>query len=392
MLDYQQIDFKGKTVLIREDFNVPMRDGVIQDAERLERALPTLQQTLAAGAGVLLCSHLGRPTEGEFDAACSLQPVARWLSARLQREVRLETNYLDGVKILPGEVVLCENVRFNRGENTNDEMLAQQYAALCDVFVMDAFATSHRAHASTTGVATYAKQAVFGPLMLQELSALGQALDQPQHPLIAIVGGAKVSTKIQLLESLLDKVDVLLVGGGIANTFLKAQGHNIGASLYEAEFVDLAKNLLKTAESKGVRIPLPIDVRVASEFAPDAVARVASLTDIQEGEMILDVGPQTQATYSSLMSEAGTVVWNGPVGVFEFAAFSEGTRALGSAIASSTAFSIAGGGDTVSALSSFNLTDQISYVSTGGGAFLSYLQGDGLPAVDVIRNKETHYA
>lgn len=392
MLDYQQIDFKGKTVLIREDFNVPMRDGVIQDAERLERALPTLQQTLAAGAGVLLCSHLGRPTEGEFDAACSLQPVARWLSARLQREVRLETNYLDGVKILPGEVVLCENVRFNRGENTNDEMLAQQYAALCDVFVMDAFATSHRAHASTTGVATYAKQAVFGPLMLQELSALGQALDQPQHPLIAIVGGAKVSTKIQLLESLLDKVDVLLVGGGIANTFLKAQGHNIGASLYEAEFVDLAKNLLKTAESKGVRIPLPIDVRVASEFAPDAVARVASLTDIQEGEMILDVGPQTQASYTSLMSEAGTVVWNGPVGVFEFAAFSEGTRALGSAIASSTAFSIAGGGDTVSALSSFNLTDQISYVSTGGGAFLSYLQGDGLPAVDVIRNKETHYA
>lgn len=392
MLDYQQIDFKGKTVLIREDFNVPMRDGVIQDAERLERALPTLQQTLASGAGVLLCSHLGRPTEGEFDAACSLQPVARWLSARLQREVRLETDYLDGVKILPGEVVLCENVRFNRGENTNDEMLSRQYAALCDVFVMDAFATSHRAHASTTGVATYAKQAVFGPLMLQELSALGQALDQPQHPLIAIVGGAKVSTKIQLLESLLDKVDVLLVGGGIANTFLKAQGHNIGASLYEAEFVDLAKNLLKTAESKGVRIPLPIDVRVASEFAADAVARVASLADIQEGEMILDVGPQTQATYSSLMSGAGTVVWNGPVGVFEFAAFSEGTRALGSAIANSTAFSIAGGGDTVSALSSFNLTDQISYVSTGGGAFLSYLQGDGLPAVDVIRNKETHYA
>ncbi len=378
-------------LLVREDFNVPMDNGIITDEARIVRALPGIRHLLAQGAAVILCSHLGRPQEGQFDPQYSLAPVAKALSAHLGVPVPLVSNWLQGVDVQPGEVVLCENVRFCEGESANDSKLSQAMAQLCDVFVMDAFATAHRAHASTVGVISYAKHACAGPLLMAELSALGRALDAPSLPLLAVVGGAKVSTKIQLLESLLKKVQVLFVGGGIANTFLKATGVQVGKSLYEPDFVPLAGRLLEQVQRLGVEIPLPTDVRVATSFHADAPARVCAVDDIQANELILDVGPNTAARYPNWLNSAKTVIWNGPVGVFEFNEFAHGTRALGQAIAQSPAFSIAGGGDTLAALSEFGLSDSISYISTGGGAFLSYLQGDPLPAVAALQQRVSEY-
>jgi phosphoglycerate kinase len=381
------INCSGRRVLVREDFNVPIADGVVADTSRIDRAIPTIQQLLKANAAVMLCSHLGRPVEGEYDAAFSLAPIAQILSDKLGLEVRLQRDWLQGVEIQPGEVVLCENVRCNPGEAANDISLAKQMASLCDVFVMDAFATAHREQASTTGIIHYVDYACAGPLLLQELTMLEQALAKPARPLLAVVGGAKVSTKIQLLESLLNKVDVLIVGGGIANTFLKAAGFEIGKSLYEPDFVELAQRLILQAKEQQVAIPLPQDVVVATEFSAAAEGVMKSVGSVAADELILDVGSATSTTYAGLLAAAKTVLWNGPVGVFEFPAFAAGTQQLGQAIVNSEAFSIAGGGDTVSALTQFELTSGISYVSTGGGAFLSYLQGEELPAVKALMNK-----
>ena len=386
-----EIDVSQQRCLLREDFNVPMDNGVIIDDSRIERALPGIQSLLARGAAVILCSHLGRPTEGEFDAQFSLAPVAQRLSEKLGVNVPLISDWLDGVDVPPGNIVLCENVRFNPGEKNNDEALSQRMAALCDIFIMDAFATAHRAQASTVGVAQWAKKVCVGPLMCQELTALQTALDQPKRPLLAIVGGAKVSTKIQLLESLLSQVQVLFVGGGIANTFLKAQGYNVGQSLCEPDFVTLAQSILQQAEQRGVKIPLPVDVTVADTFSASATPRVCAVDQVKDHEMILDVGPETAASYQHWMDSAKTIIWNGPVGVFEFSAFAKGSLAMGRAIAESKAYSIAGGGDTVAALVEFELTEGMSYISTGGGAFLSYLQGELLPALAVIKQKVSEY-
>ncbi|MCB1828162.1 MAG: phosphoglycerate kinase [Coxiellaceae bacterium] len=385
------LDLSNKRVMIREDLNVPMQEGRITSDERIKRALPAIQSLIKQNAAVMILSHFGRPTEGKFDHEFSLAPVADALSNALDQTVRLEKDWLNGVDVKPGEVVLCENVRFNVGEKKNDPALAKKMAALCDVFVMDAFATAHRAQASTAGITEYAKEVCAGPLLLEELNALSKGLSDPKRPLVAIVGGSKVSTKIQVLESLIDKVDVLIVGGGIANTFLAAEGHNIGASLYEADWLASAKQLLTTAKEKDVSIPLPIDVAVATEFSASANAMIRSLDAVAENEMILDVGPQTANAYPEIMQSAGTIVWNGPVGVFEFPAFENGTRALGEAIAQSNAFSIAGGGDTIAALDQFNIEKNISYVCTGGGAFLEYLEGKPLPAVVALEQRaKTH--
>lgn len=387
ILSLHDIDIQGKRLLIREDFNVPLRQGRITDTARIDRALPTINHALTHGAAVILCSHLGRPTEGEPHPDYSLRVVADCLSEKLNHPVRLAEQWLDGISANPGEVVLCENVRFHQGETANDTELAKRMANLCDVFVMDAFATAHRAQASTTGVAIQAKQACAGPLLTAELNALHTALASPARPLIAVVGGAKVSTKIQLLDSLLEQVDVLIPGGGIANTFLKAQGVDIGQSLHEPDFIPLAKELLHRAERHNTQLFLPQDVRVATQFNEEATATSRTLDTIQSDELILDVGPATEALYAGIMSQAGTIVWNGPVGVFEFPEFAAGTAALGQAIADSAAYSIAGGGDTLAALSRFQLMDRIDYVSTGGGAFLSYLQGETLPAVAALNRK-----
>ncbi len=383
----KSIDLRDQRVIVREDLNVPMHDGDITNDVRIQRALPTLKAAQSQGARVLVLSHLGRPEEGVYDAQYSLAPVAARLSELLKTPVRLVDDWLDGVEINPGEIALAENIRFLKGEKANNTILAQRMARQCDVFVMDAFATAHRAQASTAGIAEYAPIACAGPLMEAELTALSQALDHPKKPLVAIVGGSKVSTKIQLLDALLDKVDVLIVGGGIANTFLAAKGLPIGKSLYEADWVERAKNVLDKAEQKGVHIPLPTDVAVAKTFSADADARYCDVSAVAEDEMILDVGPQTAATFAPLLKEAGTIVWNGPVGVFEFAPFSQGTRALAKAVANSAAYSIAGGGDTLAALDVFDVADDISYVSTGGGAFLAYLQGNTLPAVAVLQKR-----
>ena len=382
-----QVDLNNKRVLIREDLNVPMHDGSITDDTRIQSALPTIRQAVAANARVMLLSHLGRPKEGEYDEAFSLAAVAKALSKELGQEVLLVKDWLGGVEVEPGRVVLCENVRFNAGEKANDAVLAKKMAALCDVFIIDAFATAHRAHASTVGVIEASNTACAGPLLSSELSALGKALKEPKHPLVAIVGGSKVSTKIQALTNLLDKVDTLIVGGGIANTFLKAKGFSVGQSLYESDWVESAATLLKVAEEKGVAIPLPTDVRVAKSFSEDAEASVVSVDAVGSDQMILDVGPATAATYAPMMQKAETIVWNGPVGVFEFAAFSEGTKALGEAIADSHAYSIAGGGDTLAALAKFKLTAKISYRSTGGGAFLELLEGKELPVIRALEEK-----
>ena len=377
------LDLKGKRVLIREDLNVPVKDGRVTSDIRIQASMPTIHHAMEAGAKVMLMSHLGRPEEGVFDDDASMRPVAEHLGKLLGKEVRLIRDYLGGVDVADGEVVLFENVRFNKGEKKDNEELAKQYAALCDVFVMDAFGTAHRAQASTHGVAKFAPVACAGPLLSQELDALGRALGAPEKPLVAIVAGSKVSTKLELLESLADKVDQLIVGGGIANTFLAAAGKPVGKSLYEPDLLDSAKRI-----AAKVQIPLPVDVVVAKEFAANAAATVKGVDDVADDDMILDVGPKTAHVFAALMKEARTIVWNGPVGVFEFDQFGNGTRELAEAIADSDAFSIAGGGDTLAAVDKYGISDKVSYISTGGGAFLEFLEGKVLPAVAILETRD----
>ncbi|NLO80806.1 MAG: phosphoglycerate kinase [Xanthomonadaceae bacterium] len=381
------LDLKNKRVLIREDLNVPIKDGKVSDDTRIRAALLTLERALEAGARVMVMSHLGRPTEGEYAEQYSLQPVAERLSELLGRQVPLVRDWLDGVEVEPGKLVLLENVRFNVGEKKNDDALAQRMAALCDVFVMDAFGTAHRAQASTHGVAKFAPIACAGPLLAAELEALSRALENPNRPMAAIVGGAKVSTKLTVLDSLLKVVDQLIVGGGIANTFIAAAGHPVGKSLYEPELVAEARRLIAAAQEKGSEIPIPTDVVCAKRFAEDAEAEVKPVDQVAEDDMILDIGPDTARRYAEMMAKAGTIVWNGPVGVFEIDQFGEGTRVLGEAIAASPAFSIAGGGDTLAAVAKYGIGDRISYISTGGGAFLEFLEGKKLPAVAVLEER-----
>lgn len=383
-LKLSDIALANRRVLIREDFNVPMKNGVIADDTRLRAALPTIQYALNQNAAVILLSHLGRPKEGHFDAELSLKPVAEKLSALLNHPIKFIVDWINGFDIKPGDIVLCENVRFLSGEKACDETLSKKMAALCDVFVMDAFATAHRAESSTTGVAHYAKVACAGLLLDAELTALSKALTHPEKPVVAIVGGSKVSTKMDVLESLLDKVNTLIVGGGIANTFLAASGFAIGNSLVEKDWITPAKKLLQKAAEKNVSIPLPVDVVVATTFSADAKSEIKNVVDVKSDEMILDVGPKTAATYAAMMQNAKTIVWNGPVGVFEFPAFSLGTKTLADAIANSTAFSVAGGGDTLSAIAQFGMENKISYLSTGGGAFLEWMEGKVLPAVAAL--------
>ncbi|HGM7320925.1 TPA: phosphoglycerate kinase [Stenotrophomonas maltophilia] len=378
------LDLSGKRVLIRQDLNVPIENGRITSEQRITASLPTLKRALEQGAAVMVTSHLGRPKEGVWSEADSLAPVAQRLSELLGREVPLVRDWVDGVEVQPGQLVLLENCRMNVGEAKDDEALSKKYAALCDVFVMDAFGTAHRAQASTHGVIRFAPVAAGGPLLMAELDALAQALDAPAKPLLAIVAGSKVSTKLELLASLVGKVDQLIVGGGIANTFIAAAGYNVGKSLYEPDLLDTAKKIVAGAKARGADIPLPVDVVTAKQFLPDAVAEVKAVDAVAEDDLILDIGPQTAAQYAQLIENAGTVVWNGPVGVFEFEAFSKGTEALARAIASSNAFSIAGGGDTLAAVDKFDIAAQVSYISTGGGAFLEFLEGKTLPAVAAL--------
>ncbi len=387
LLRMTDLDLAGKRVLIREDLNVPLQDGRITSTQRLDAALPTLRAARDAGARVLVLSHLGRPQEGVFAQAESLAPVAAWLSEALGQPVRLLRDYLDGVEVAPGAVVLLENCRMNVGEGRDDPALAVKYAALCDVFVMDAFGTAHRAQASTHGVIRAAKIACAGPLLAAELDALGRALEHPARPLLAIVAGSKVSTKLTLLENLIGKVDQLIVGGGIANTFIAALGHGIGKSLHEPDLLDAARRVLARAAARGAEVPLPVDVVVAPRFAADAPATVKRVEDVGAEDLILDIGPETAARYAKMISHAGTVVWNGPVGVFEFDAFGKGTETLAHAIADSAAFSIAGGGDTLAAVDKYGIADRVSYISTGGGAFLEFLEGKELPAVAALRQR-----
>ena len=385
------VSLKHQRVLIREDLNVPLNNGQITSDVRIRAAIPTIQYAVDQQAAVIVMSHIGRPQPGQFDAALSMKPVADYLSKALSCSVRYARDWVDGVDVQPGEVVLCENVRFETGEMENVDHLSKKMAELCDVFVMDAFATAHRAQASTAGVAKYAPVACAGPLLLSELEAIGQAMQTPERPLVAIVGGSKVSTKLTVLETLLDKVDVLIVGGGIANTFLAASGVDVGASLYEPDYLETAQNIMKKAKAQGVSIPLPLDVSVATSFSPDAQAIIKSLDEIDDNDQVLDVGPLTAATYAQQMQEAKTILWNGPVGVFEFPAFAGGTQALGQAIANSAAYSLAGGGDTLAALDQFNLQDQMSYISTGGGAFLEYIEGKVLPAIQSLKQQVKTY-
>ena len=382
VLRMTDLDLAGKTVMIRFDFNVPVMDGQVTSDTRMRAALPTIRHALDAGAAVLVLSHLGRPSEGEYEEQFSLDPVARHLSVLLGQTVRLADKWLGGVDVEPGQVVMCENVRFNVGEKSNDEGLARKMAAMCDIFVMDAFGTAHRAQASTYGIAEYAPVACAGPLLVEELDALGKALENPARPMVAIVGGSKVSTKLTVLDALSDKVDQLIVGGGIANTFIAAAGHPVGKSLYEADMVDQAKDLLSKID-----IPLPTDVVVAKEFSADADATSRAVSDTGADEMVLDIGPETAETYAKLLESAGTIVWNGPVGVFEIDQFGHGTQRIGEAVADSSAFSIAGGGDTLAALEKYGIGDRISYISTGGGAFLELLEGKKLPAVAILEQR-----
>jgi phosphoglycerate kinase len=381
------VDLRGKRVLIREDLNVPVQNGVVTSDARIRASLPTIQAAVAAGARVMVMSHLGRPEEGVYDAEFSLAPVGARLAELLGQKVRFEREWLDGVACEPGEVVLLENVRFNKGEKKNKDELAKQMAALCDVYVMDAFATAHRAEASTHGIAKFAKVACGGPLLTNELDALEKALGRPKRPLVAIVGGSKVSTKLTVLENLLGKVDKLIVGGGIANTFLAAAGHPIGKSLFEHDMVGIAKGLLERSGKGGAQIPLPTDVVVAKEFKPTAEADVVDVASVGADDMILDIGPDTAESFASALKDAKTIVWNGPVGVFEFDQFGEGTRTLAQAIARSPAFSIAGGGDTIAAIEKYGVGEDISYISTAGGAFLEFLEGKKLPAVEILEQR-----
>lgn len=384
-LKMSELNFKNQRVLIREDFNVPMKNGVITDDTRLRAAIPTIEYALKQNAAVMVISHLGRPLENKFDEQFSLKPIAKKLSELLSRPVKFIVDWINGFDINPGEMVLCENVRFLVGEKKCDETLSKKMAALCDIFVMDAFATAHRAESSTAGVAKFAKQKCAGLLLDAELTALSRALMHPEKPVVAIVGGSKVSTKMAVLDALLDKVNVLIVGGGIANTFLAAENFSVGKSLIENDWIIPAKKLLEKAKQKNVSVPLLVDVRVAKNFSLEEKAMVKSIHEINSDEMILDVGPKTAAGYAKIMQDAKTIVWNGPVGVFEFPEFAKGTKALANAIAHSHAFSIAGGGDTLSAISQFHIADKISYLSTGGGAFLEFMEGKQLPGVEALR-------
>ncbi|TFW33237.1 phosphoglycerate kinase [Massilia horti] len=376
---------KNKRVFIRADLNVPQDDaGNITEDTRIRASVPAIRDALAAGAAVMVTSHLGRPTEGEFKPEDSLAPVARRLSELLGQPVELKQNWVDGVEVAPGQVVLLENCRLNKGEKKNSDELAQKMAKLCDVYVNDAFGTAHRAEATTHGIAKYAPVVAAGPLLAAELDALGKALGNPQRPLLAIVAGSKVSTKLSILQSLANKVDNLIVGGGIANTFMKAVGLNIGKSLAEPDLVGDARAIIDMMAARGAQVPIPVDVVVAKEFSPTAQATVKDVKDVADGDMILDIGPQTAKMLAGQVAKAGTIVWNGPVGVFEFDQFAEGTKTLALAIAASKAFSIAGGGDTLAAIAKYNIADRIGYISTGGGAFLEFLEGKTLPAVDIL--------
>jgi len=381
------LDLAGKRVLIREDLNVPVKNGKVTSDARLRAALPTIQLALDKGAKVMVCSHLGRPEEGVYAAEFSMQPVVDYLQNALTAPVRLAADYLDGIEVAAGEVVVFENVRFNKGEGKNDETLSRKLAALCDVFVMDAFGTAHRAQATTHGVARFASVACAGPLLAAELDALAAALKNPKRPLVAIVGGSKVSTKLTVLESLSGIVDQLVVGGGIANTFIAANGFNVGKSLCENDLIPEAQRLMAAAKAIGGNIPVPTDVVTGKAFSEDAVAELKQVADISTDDMVFDIGPDSTAALVQILKNAGTIVWNGPVGVFEFEQFSAGTQAIAKAIAESEAFSIAGGGDTLAAIDKYGVAEQISYISTGGGAFLEFLEGKTLPAVEILQQR-----
>ncbi|HFE48645.1 MAG TPA: phosphoglycerate kinase [Chromatiaceae bacterium] len=382
------LDLSGKRVLIRQDLNVPIKDGKVTSDKRIRASLPTIEHCIKNGAKVMLMSHLGRPTEGEYDEQFSMKPVADHLAGLLGKDVPLIKDYLDSAPELnEGDVVLLENVRFNVGEKKDDETLAKKYAALCDIYVMDAFGTAHRAQASTHGVGLFAPVACAGPLLAGELDALGKALHEPARPMAAIVGGSKVSTKLTVLDALSKVVDQLIPGGGIANTFIAAEGHNVGKSLYEADLIPEAKRLMEAAKAKGGEIPVPTDVVVGKAFSETAEATVKKVSEVADDDMIFDIGPETAARFAAMMKTAGTIVWNGPVGVFEFDQFGEGTKTLGLAIAESSAFSIAGGGDTLAAVDKYGIADKVSYISTGGGAFLEFLEGKQLPAVAMLEKR-----
>jgi phosphoglycerate kinase len=386
VLRMQDQPLEGRRVMIRLDLNVPVKDGDVVSDTRIRAGLPTVRLAMDAGAAVILLSHLGRPTEGQFEEKFSLRPVAERLSRLLDAPVSLQRDWLDGLQVAPGQVAVCENVRFNAGEKSNDAALARKMAKLCDVFVMDAFGTAHRAQASTEGVARYAPVACAGPLLIGELQALDRAMREPRRPVVAIVGGSKVSTKLTVLQTLAGRVDQLIVGGGIANTFIAAAGHQVGRSLHEPELVDEARALLSASPGRA-EVPLPHDVVVAGELSEAAAATVRAVNEVHSGELILDIGPETAADYAGLLQQAGTIVWNGPVGVFEIDQFGEGTRQVAEAVAASPAFSIAGGGDTLAALEKYGVSERISYISTGGGAFLEYLEGKVLPAVAVLEER-----
>ncbi|MGL4475745.1 MAG: phosphoglycerate kinase [Shewanella sp.] len=387
IINMSDLALAGKRVLIRQDLNVPVSAGKVTSDARIRASLPTLKLALEQGAAVMVMSHLGRPVEGEFAAEFSMQPVVDYLAQALDYPVRLASDYLDGVTVAAGELVVFENVRFNKGEKKDDETLARKLASLCDIYVMDAFGTAHRAQASTHGVGLYAPIACAGPLLAGELDALGRAMDNPKRPLVAIVGGSKVSTKLTVLESLSKIVDQLVVGGGIANTFIAAAGHNVGKSLYEADLLDEAKRLVANAQSRGGDIPVPTDVVVASEFSPTASATLKDVSEVSDTDMIFDIGPDSAEALAAIIANAGTIVWNGPVGVFEFDQFGEGTKRIAQAIADSDAFSIAGGGDTLAAVDKYGIADKVSYISTGGGAFLEFLEGKELPAVAMLLSR-----
>lgn len=382
-----ELSLSGQRVLIRQDLNVPIHDGKISNDARIRASLPTLQYALEQGAAVMVMSHLGRPVEGEYDVSLSLAPVAQALTDALGVNVALVRDWIDHIDIQPGQIVLCENVRFLTGEKKSAPELSQKMAALCDIFVMDAFGTAHRAQASTYGVAEYAPIACAGPLLNAELEALTQALETPAYPMVAIVGGSKVSTKLALLEQLINKVDQLVIGGGIANTFIAAAGYSIGQSLYEEDLLDVAKKLIEQAQSSGTEIPIPTDVVCAKSFSKQAEAEIKSVDAVADDDLILDIGPDSCQRLAAIMKDAGTIVWNGPLGVFEFDNFAQGTKTLSQAIADSAAFSIAGGGDTVAAIDTFNIANNISYISTGGGAFLEFLEGKVLPAVEILQQR-----
>lgn len=386
VIKMDEVDLSGKRVLIREDLNVPIADGKITSDVRIRAVLPTIKKALETNAAVMLMSHLGRPVEGEPDAKYSLKPVADQLSSLLGANVKLVTDWIDGVDVEPGQVVLLENVRFLEGEKACDEDLSRQMATLCDVFVMDAFGTAHRAQASTFGVARFAAVACAGPLLVAELAALKKALEKPARPMVAIVGGSKVSSKLTVLASLADIVDQLIVGGGIANTFIAAAGHDVGKSLYEVDMVDMARELAADKEDRAA-IPVPVDVVTAKEFSAEAAAEIKSISDVAPDDLILDIGPETSAQFAAILAVAGTIIWNGPVGVFEFDQFGEGTKAIAEAIADSQAFSIAGGGDTLAAIDKYGVVKDISYISTGGGAFLEFVEGKKLPAVAILEKR-----